>query len=198
VTHSDTGAALAGATIQVVSEAQVPSDGEPGVWDTLEHLVGETTTALDGTYQVSVPAGSYKVRAQKNGYSPRAQWGEVAAGQSLADINFALDPWTVLVESEKVMILVGDSASAAGYTPVTAQVTEHDEWGFQGRGVEGVTVNFSASLGDVTPISAVTDVEGKATTVLRSGASTGDALVSAQTEEAQGQTTVAIVAEIGS
>ncbi|HDG68582.1 MAG TPA: hypothetical protein ENG11_05500, partial [candidate division Zixibacteria bacterium] len=114
----------------------------------------------------------------------RATQGEDTLMDSLLLHITGSSPQNVVVVPESPYL----EADGRSNMQVVATVTD-----VYGNPVEGVTVNFSASLGQVNPASAVTDASGQASTILTSGTETGVCIITATCGDRSGTAEVEFV-----
>lgn len=103
-------ALLAGQQESVITGRVVSVQGPPVAGATVQ-LVGtarRTVTGSDGTYRLTVPAGTHRIRAESLGFRNVTEQVTVAASQSRT-LNFALPTMQVELEEIVVSVTAGDT-----------------------------------------------------------------------------------------
>jgi hypothetical protein len=139
---------------------------EEGVLVTFTTTLGDinpitATTDVSGTATATLSSGEVTGTATVTAM--------IDSGSSSVDVEFmpVVIPLTVTVSADPLVIF----ADGVSTSTITASVTS------AGLPVEGVVVTFTTTLGDISPITATTDVSGIATATLVSGEVSGIAKV---------------------
>ncbi len=171
VTNASSGSAISGATV------------------TANGMMA--TTDANGSYNISIAAGTYNVTASATGYQSNTTTGVVVTSGNVTTQNFALTPAVALPALTTITVSPSTATLNVNGTQVfTATALDQNNTPMQGINISWTSSN--TTVGNVSALNSITDVNGSATTTFTALA-VGNAMVNATNGTVFGSANVTVV-----